>query len=125
MINSMIVVTAEMPDREQRKIYSNIDMIETGLLLKRMLESAGYTPKVIQQYLHLSCPQPIYRWYKGLILPTVDHLLMLSELLGVHMEELLVKKQNKEMIITVDYEAYRVSSTYLVMYYRKLKSVFV
>ena len=41
--------------------------------------------------LGLSCPQPVYRWYKGVILPSVDNLLRLSELYKVHMEELLVK----------------------------------
>ena len=74
------------------KTYPNIDMIKTGKRIKHMMESAGHTPKMIQEYLHLSCVQPIYRWYKGLILPSVDHLFALSELLGVHMEDLLVKK---------------------------------
>ena len=76
----------------QKPTYPNIDMPRTGRKLKQLLESAGYTPKMIQEYLHLSCVQPIYRWYKGLVLPSVDHLLMLSELLDVHMEELLVKR---------------------------------
>lgn len=61
----------------QRKIYPNIDMIKTGQKLKHMLECAGYTPRMLQEYLHLSCVQPIYRWYKGMILPLVDHLLNL------------------------------------------------
>lgn len=38
----------------------------------------------------LSCPQPVYRWYKGRILPSVEHLCALSKLLNVHMEDLLV-----------------------------------
>lgn len=44
--------------------YPNIDMIKTGKRMKHMLESAGYTPRMIQEYLHLSCVQPMYRWYK-------------------------------------------------------------
>lgn len=76
----------------KKQTYPNIDMQRTGSKLKYMFEAAGYTPRMIQDYLHLSCVQPIYRWYKGLILPSVDHLLMLRELLHVHMEELLVKK---------------------------------
>ena len=75
-----------------KQTYPNIDMQRTGRKLKSMIETAGYTPRMIQEYLHLSCVQPIYRWYKGIILPSVDHLFMLSELLGVHMEEMLVKK---------------------------------
>ena len=46
-------------------MYENIDMKKTGILLKETIEKAGYTVKDIQKILHLSCPQPIYRWFKG------------------------------------------------------------
>jgi len=68
-----------------------IDIVETGKRLKDFAQKYGYTVKDVQQYLGLSCPQPIYRWHKGIILPSVDNLLRLSELFGVHMEDLLVK----------------------------------
>ena len=70
---------------------TSIDMIETGKRLKKLAQRSGYSVKDIQQYLGLSCPQQVYRWYKGIILPSVDNLLRLSELYQVHMEELLVK----------------------------------
>ena len=76
----------------KRESYPNIDMQKTGKRIRHLIENAGYNPKMIQEYLHLSCVQPIYRWYKGMILPSVDHLFMLSGLLGVHMEDFLVKK---------------------------------
>ena len=74
-------------------MYENIDMKKTGILLKETIEKAGYTVKDIQKILHLSCPQPIYRWFKGIILPSVDHLYVLSRLLKLHMEDLLVARQ--------------------------------
>lgn len=77
---------------KNKQTYANIDMVKTGKRIRNLIEKAGYTPRMIQGYLHLSCVQPIYRWYKGVILPSVDHLFMLSQLLGVHMEEFLVKK---------------------------------
>ena len=86
----------------KRNTYQNINMEQTGARLKHMLESAGYTPRMIQDYLHLSCVQPVYRWYKGLILPSVDHLFMLSELLNVHMEDFLVKKNERPIIYDVE-----------------------
>ena len=86
----------------KRITYPNIDMQQTGRKLKYIIESAGYTPRMIQEYLHLSCVQPIYRWYKGLILPSVDHLLMLSELLDVHMEDLLVKKNAMPFVYDIE-----------------------
>lgn len=77
-------------------MYDNIDMKQTGALLKKIIEKSGYTVKDIQEMLHLSCPQPVYRWYKGKILPSVDHLYVLSRLLKVHMEDLLVSKCEKD-----------------------------
>lgn len=74
-------------------MYPPIDLEQTGIKLKSIIKAVGYDVKYIQQYLHLSCPQSIYRWLKGKILPSVEHLSVLSILLGVHMEELLVLKK--------------------------------
>ena len=72
----------------------------------------GYDVKDIQEILQLSCPQPIYRWLKGQILPSVNHLWMLSRLFRVHIEDLLIEKtftpavsidKDKDMRITVYY----------------------
>lgn len=58
--------------------------------MKIIIKLAGYDVKYIQEYLNLSCPQPVYRCFKGQILHSVEKLCALSNLLGVHMEELLV-----------------------------------
>jgi len=100
--------------------YPNIDMQQTGRRLKHMIESAGYTPRIIQEYLHLSCVQPIYRWYKGKILPSVDHLLMLSELLHVHMEDLLVKKNSIPAVFDMDQYYVRTRQKRFKTYYKKI-----
>ena len=72
--------------------HFNIDMEKTGAKLKYLIKAAGYDVKYIQKYLHLSCPQPVYRWFKGKVMPSLEHLYALSVLLGMHMEELLVMK---------------------------------
>ena len=104
----------------KRITYPNIDMQRTGKKLKHMIESAGYTPRIIQEYLHLSCVQPIYRWYKGKILPSVDHLLMLSELLHVHMEELLVKKNTVPVIYDIEQYYAQTAQKRFISYYKKI-----
>lgn len=104
----------------QKPTYPNIDMQRTGRRLKHMIESAGYTPRIIQDYLHLSCVQPIYRWYKGMILPSVDHLLMLSELLNVHMEDLLVKKNAVPMIYDTEQYCIQAAQKRFIAYYKKI-----
>lgn len=70
--------------------YRYIDLEKTGKHLESLIRQRGYSVKDIQNFLHLSCPQPVYRWIRGQILPSVDHLYVLAEVLQVHMEELLV-----------------------------------
>lgn len=72
--------------------YPEINIEETGIQLKEKMDSSGYTVRELQEYLGLSCPQSIYRWFKGQALPAVGHLYALSLLFQVHIEELLVKK---------------------------------
>lgn len=69
----------------------------TGKKLSYLAKLRGYSVKDIQEYLGLACPQPVYRWYKGIILPSVDNLLRLSELFGIHMEEMLVTDSMKRI----------------------------
>ena len=104
----------------QKPTYPNIDMQQTGKKLKHMIETAGYTPRIIQDYLHLSCVQPIYRWYKGKILPSVDHLFMLSELLNVHMEDFLVKKNAVPVIYDIEKYHSRTAQKRFMAYYKKI-----
>ena len=104
----------------KRTTYPNIDLIRTGQKMKHMLESAGYTPRMLQEYLHLSCVQPIYRWYKGMILPSVDHLFMLSELLDVHMEDLLVKKNVMYFIYDIEQHNMKETQRRILLYYKKV-----
>ena len=104
----------------QKRTYPNIDMEQTGRKMKNMFESAGYTPRMLKDYLHLSCVQPIYRWYKGQILPSVDHLFMLSELLDVHMEDFLVKKITVQVIYSREQKCLEKSKKQFSMYYKKI-----
>lgn len=97
--------------------YRNIKPEATGRLLKYKIKNAGFTVSDIQKYLNLSCPQPIYRWFKGTIMPSVNHLYALSRLLGVHMDELIIslkfdycdvddvdfKSQNERITVYGDY----------------------
>lgn len=79
--------------------YTSMDMIMTGSLIKRLVSEAGYSVAEVQKRLGLSCPQPIYRWYKGKNLPSVDNLFILSGMLGLHMEDFLIQKNEKLWLI--------------------------
>lgn len=74
----------------KKDMHVCLDMIMTGKLLRNEIKKSGYSIKQLQEKLHLSCPQPVYRWINGKILPSLDHLYMLSNILGTHMEDLLM-----------------------------------
>jgi transcriptional regulator with XRE-family HTH domain len=80
----------------KKNTFPNVNLVKTGALLKNKTKEYNMTVKELQDYLKLSCPQPIYRWYKGQVLPSVDNLYLLSRLFDVHMEELLVINEYKE-----------------------------
>ncbi|GFI21844.1 hypothetical protein IMSAGC011_00617 [Lachnospiraceae bacterium] len=81
------------------KIFSSIDMVMTGQILKNNIRKCGYTVREIQKLLNLSCPQPIYRWMRGRTMPSLDNLYMLNSILGTHMEDLLLPRQDDVWII--------------------------
>ena len=70
--------------------YPVIDMKRTGENIQKLREECGLTVNDIRRYISLESPRAIYQWQKGTVLPSVDHLLALSILFGVKMEDILV-----------------------------------
>lgn len=96
--------------------YPSLDLKQSGTLLRYQIRRAGYSVRDIQDYLLLSCPQPVYRWFQGKTLPSVDHLYALSRLLGVHMEDLLAGSWENPLYRTAFQE-----KQYLVSYLQQLR----
>lgn len=51
---------------EPRESYPGLNMKQSGSLLRYQIRRAGYSVRDIQDYLVLSCPQPVYRWFQGM-----------------------------------------------------------
>lgn len=75
---------------EEGNTLTTLDAVLTGRKIHNAIKQSGYSIKELQEMLGLSCPQPIYRWIKGLTLPSIDNLYMLSRILGMPMDDLLV-----------------------------------
>ena len=69
-----------------------IDMIKTGENIAKLRENAGYSVKDLQRAFGFATPQAIYKWQQGMSLPNVDNLLTLSTLLGVKIDDILVRE---------------------------------
>lgn len=75
--------------------YTCLDLLMTGTILRNLIKKSGYSVKSLQEKLNLSCPQPIYRWMKGQTMPSLDNLYILGKILGVHMEEMLMPREDE------------------------------
>lgn len=72
-----------------------IDMVATGQNIARLRETRGMTVRELQEIFGFATPQAIYKWQHGTALPTVDNLLVLAAVFGVHIEEILAVRQKQ------------------------------
>ena len=68
-----------------------INMEATGQNILRLRKKNGLTVKDLQDIFGFTTPQAIYKWQRGLALPTVDNLVLLAEVFNVSVDEILVK----------------------------------
>ena len=69
-----------------------LDTVATGRKIKELRKGKKITVEKIGEYLNLS-DQAIYKWQRGDSAPTIDNLLMLSEILDVSLDELVQTKE--------------------------------
>ena len=66
-----------------------IDMVNTGLNITRLRKANNLSVKEVQDVLGVNTPQALYKWERGLTLPTLDNLVILAELFNVSLEDIL------------------------------------
>ena len=69
-----------------------IDPVATGENILRLRKDRGLSDRDIQTYFGFEEPRAVYKWQKGESLPTVDNLFALGFLLGVPMDEILIRR---------------------------------
>lgn len=67
-----------------------IDMVATGENITRLREEAKLKVKDLQNIFGFATPQAIYKWQHGTAMPTIDNLVVLATLFGVHIDEIIV-----------------------------------
>ncbi len=82
----------------QMKHYPTIDLEATGRQIVRLRKERGLTVRDMQNYFGFDAPQAIYKWQKGLTLPSVDNLYALSVLLEVPMNNILVQVNSPRLV---------------------------
>ena len=60
-----------------------IDIGRTGANITALRKRAGLSVRQVQAIVGFANPQAVYKWERGLSLPTVDNLVILAALFGV------------------------------------------
>ncbi len=66
-------------------------MVKTGRNIARLRKINDLTIKDIQDAMGFNTPQAIYKWMRGVTIPSVDNLVILSELFDTAIDEILVR----------------------------------
>ena len=76
--------------------YRTIDMVKTGERITNLREEAGMSVKELQDIFGFATPQAIYKWQRGLSMPTIDNLVVLSEVFRVSLDDIIVLCEVKD-----------------------------
>ena len=71
-------------------IHPVVDMNATGSNIKTLREKAGFSVKDLAELLEFEAVQGIYHWQKGKTLPTIENLILLSELFNKSINEIVI-----------------------------------
>lgn len=70
-----------------------VNMIETGNNITRLRKEKGLSIREIQEAMGFNTPQAIFKWQRGEALPTIDNLVVLSELFNMTIDEIVVREK--------------------------------
>ena len=80
-------------------VFPVIDMVGTGRNIHNLRIAAGLSVRDVQEAFGFATPQAIYKWQRGMAMPTIDNMLVLAVLFGVTIDELIVVEGMSEMHI--------------------------
>ena len=72
-------------------VLPSIDLTATGIRITQLRQSAGLTVRDLQDIFGFNTPQAIYRWQRGLALPTLDNLVILAAVFGTSLDSIVVR----------------------------------
>ena len=69
-----------------------LDLEATGTKIKTLMKQRGITPRQLQILLDFPYVQTIYNWFAAKNMPTIDNLIVLAQILGVTMDDIVVTR---------------------------------
>ena len=69
----------------------SIDLAATGIRITQLRQQSGLTVRDLQDIFGFNTPQAIYRWQRGVTLPTLDNLVVLATVFGTTLDTIVVR----------------------------------
>ena len=76
-------------NQQETRMFPTINLKETGINLRRIMNKRGISAKDIQGYLKLASVQSVYNWCNGINMPTIDNLYALSQLFQIPIDAIV------------------------------------
>ena len=71
-----------------------IDLEATGKNIRRLRTEKGVTVRFMQHKLGFATVNAIYKWEKGMCLPTIDNLVILADdIFGCKIDDIIIRKE--------------------------------
>lgn len=79
-----------------------IDLVSTGTRIRSLRLQSGISVRTLQTIFCFSYPQAIYNWEHGIDIPKIDNLIVLAQVFGVAIEDIIVTRMVEVDVDTDD-----------------------
>lgn len=100
-------------------MLSAINVKETGLQIRRIMDKRGLSVKEVAKSLELGSVQSVYHWLNGISMPTIDNFYALSELLQVPIDTMICGNRKIHFSETKTI----LENKRIFVYYQKIKKI--
>ena len=77
-------------------VLPSIDLTATGIRITQLRLRNGLTVRNLQDIFGFNTPQAIYRWQRGVTLPTLDNLVILAAVFGTTLDDIVIRTGTAE-----------------------------
>lgn len=69
---------------------ATIDMAATGANIKKIMKDKGIKVVDMQDIMGFNTPQAIYKWFRGDAMPTIDNMVVLADVFGTTIDNIII-----------------------------------
>lgn len=78
--------------RKERSKMPVIDTRATGMNIKTMIRQRGLKIADVQKRCGFNTPQAIFKWMRGDAVPTMDNMVIIADMFGVTIDQIIVTR---------------------------------